>query len=151
MRDEDRRPLSSSWQPPSFADQFDREEERAARADAGWPDDDGRPDPSEYMDPPDTDDPMTFDGPTAPDFLHISKTLDCGHRVEAHEESGGFDEVPRVTEAMVRGLLAFKVKTHDCDLTEEHMRRQRDVVGWGPAEGPPSDVPGMGPIQDAPF
>ncbi len=128
----------------------DRQEERDARRDSGWPDDDdGRPDPSEFAETPDTyEGPMTFEGPSAPDYLHASKTLDCGHRVEAHEESGGFDEVAHVTESMVRDLLAFKIRVHSCDLTEEHLRRERDHVGWGPAEGPPSDQPGMGPVFD---
>ena len=111
---------------------YEREEERDARQDAGWPDGPDRPDPSEY----------------APDRLHLSERLDCGHMVEASEDSGGMDEEPRVTEAMVRDLLAFKIKTHDCDRTEEHHRRQRDRVGWGPVEGPPSDVPGMGPVRE---
>ncbi len=83
---------------------YEAEEARDARADAGWPDDDGRPDPSEYMDPP--------------DVMAFSETLDCGHRVEASEESGGFDEVGHVTESMVRALLAFKIRVHNCELTD---------------------------------
>ena len=58
-----------------------------------------------------------------PEYLAFSELLDCGHRVEASEDSGGFDEVPRVTEKMVRDLLAFKVKTHDCERTEARIRR----------------------------
>ncbi len=51
----------------------------------------------------------------APEYLVQRKTLACGHTVEASEDSGGFDEVPRVTEPMVRALLAFKIRVHNCD------------------------------------
>ncbi len=77
---------------------YEREEERDARRDAGWPDDPDRPDPSEY----------------APDCFHLTKRLDCGHMVSASEDSGGMDELPRVTIADVERLLDFKVATHDC-------------------------------------
>ncbi len=125
--------LYEGWMESQVAAQ-DHQEDRDARRDAGWPDDDGRPDPSEYADRsgPVTDDPMTFDGPNAPDFLHISKTLDCGHRVEASEESGGFDEVGHVTESMVRDLLAFKVRVHNCELTESRVAAARRVADRGP-------------------
>jgi len=79
----------------------------------------------------------------------MSKRLDCGHMVEASEDSGGMDELDRVTVADVERLLAFKIKTHDCERTEEHQRRQSDRVGWGPVEGPPSNIPGMGPVWGA--
>ena len=80
---------------------YEREEEHDARRDAGWSDDPDRPDPSEYE-----------------DRLYLSKRLDCGHLIEASEDSGGMDEMSRVTEAMVWGLLAFKIATHDCDRYE---------------------------------
>jgi hypothetical protein len=91
----------------------DHQEERDARRDSGWPDDDGRPDPSEY----------------APNYLAFSLRLGCGHTVEASEDSGGFDEVPRVTEKMVRDLLAFKIRVHNCELTENRIRVQQDAAG----------------------
>ncbi len=62
-----------------------------------------------------------------PDFICFGRLLDCGHRVSASEESGGFDEAPVVTEAMVRKLLDFKVKTHDCERTEKRVTTAR---GW---------------------
>ena len=73
-----------------------------------------------------------------PDCLHLTKRLDCGHMVSASEDSGGFDEVPRVTEAMVRALLAFKVRVHSCELTEARIARAvadglfRKAFGRGP-------------------
>ncbi len=77
-------------------------------------------------------DRMTFDGPSGPDFLHITKRLDCGHTVEASEDSGGFDEVAHVTESMVRALLAFKVRVHNCELTDNRLR----VAGRPDSAGP---------------
>ncbi len=94
---------------------YEREEERDARRDAGWPDDSDRPDPSEYE-----------------DRLYLSKRLDCGHLIEASEDSGGFDEVPRVTEAMVRDLLAFKVRVHNCEFTDARVAARNRVADGGP-------------------
>ena len=82
---------------------YEREEERDARRFYTGPDEPDRPDPSEY----------------APDRLHFTERLECGHTVSASEDSGGMDELDRVTEEMVRNLLAFKVKTHDCRRTEK--------------------------------
>jgi hypothetical protein len=58
-----------------------------------------------------------------PEYLAFSETLACGHTVEASEDSGGFDEVPRVTEKMVRDLLAFKVRVHNCELADARFLR----------------------------
>ncbi len=66
-----------------------------------------------------------------PEYLGFTETLDCGHRVAASEDSGGFDEVPRVTEKMVRDLLAFKVRVHNCELTDAS-----GSPGVGPDGGP---------------
>ena len=51
-------------------------------------------------------------------FLYRSKRFDCGHLVYASEDSGGMDELDRVTVGDVERLLAFKVATHDCDRYE---------------------------------
>ena len=71
-----------------------------------------------------------------PEVLWFSQRLSCGHTVAASEESGGFDEVPVVTEAMVRELLAFKIRVHDCERTEarlaEASRRAADRNLQGP-------------------
>ncbi len=48
------------------------------------------------------------------DALYRTKRLVCGHAVSASEDSGGMDELPRVTMADVERLLDFKVATHDC-------------------------------------
>ena len=68
-----------------------------------------------------------------PEYLGFSERLDCGHTVEASEDSGGFDEYPRVTEKMVRNLLAFKIRVHNCELTENRIRVERAErwVWWG--------------------
>ena len=79
---------------------YEREEERdSERFYTGS--DDG-PDPSEYE-----------------DRLYLSKRLDCGHRVEASEDSGGMDELDRVTLADVQRLLDFKIATHNCGRFEK--------------------------------
>ena len=80
---------------------YEREEEHDARRDAGWPDDPDRPDPSEYE-----------------DRLYLSKRLECGHSVSASEDSGGMDELDRVTVAGVERLLDFKVASHNCERVE---------------------------------
>jgi len=82
---------------------YEAEEERDSRRFYTGSDEPDRPDPSEY----------------APDRLAFTKRLDCGHTVEASEDSGGMDELDRVTEGMVRNLLASKVKTHDCGRTDQ--------------------------------
>ena len=56
-------------------------------------------------------------------LLAFSKLLECGHRVEASEESGGFDEVAHVTESMVRALLKFRIDIHDCVATDARLAR----------------------------
>ncbi len=79
---------------------YEREEERDSERFYTGGDD--RPDPSEYE-----------------DRLYLSKRLDCGHLVYASEDSGGMDELDRVTVGDVERLLAFKVATHDCDRYEK--------------------------------
>jgi hypothetical protein len=64
-----------------------------------------------------------------PEYLGFSETLACGHTVEASEDSGGFDEEPRVTERMVRDLLAFKIRVHNCELTENRRRVRNAIAG----------------------
>ncbi len=71
-------------------------------------------------------------GEAQPEYLEFSERLACGHRVEASEDSGGFDEYPTVTEKMVRNLLAFKVRVHNCELTDASVAARRRV-----ADGPP--------------
>lgn len=68
-----------------------------------------------------------YSGEAEPEYLGFSERLACGHTVEASEDSGGFDEVPRVTEKMVRDLLAFKVRVHNCELTEKITKAVVDV------------------------
>ena len=48
------------------------------------------------------------------DYLYRTRRLDCGHSVAASEDSGGMDELSRVTVAVVECLLDFKIVTHDC-------------------------------------
>lgn len=78
---------------------YEREEERDAERFYTGPDDPDRPDPNEYED----------------SGLYLSKRLDCGHMVEASEDSGGMDELDRVTVADVQRLLDFKIATHKCE------------------------------------
>ncbi len=78
---------------------YEREEERDSERFYTGSDD--RPDPSEYE-----------------DRLYLSKRLECGHTVEASEDSGGMDELDRVTVADVERLLAFKVGSHNCERFE---------------------------------
>ncbi len=58
-------------------------------------------------------------------FLYRTKRLDCGHSVSASEDSGGMDELPRVTLGDVERLLDFKIKTHDCDRYEKRLQTAR--------------------------
>ena len=97
---------------------YEREEEQDARRFYTGPDEPDRPDPSEY----------------APDRLHLVERLDCGHTVSASEDSGGMDELDRVTLADVQRLLDFKIKTHNC----ERMKVQDAAgsPGIGPDGGP---------------
>ena len=67
-----------------------------------------------------------------PDHLAFNERLACGHTVEASEDSGGFDELPEVTEVMVRALLAFKVRVHNCELTDSRVAAARRVADGGP-------------------
>ena len=53
------------------------------------------------------------------EYLYRMRRLDCGHTVSAGEDSGGMDELPRVTAADVERLLAFKIATHDCGRFEK--------------------------------
>lgn len=79
-----------------------------------------------------------------PDFLHFGKTLDCGHYVAASEESGGFDEVDHVTEAMVRDALAFRISIHDCEVIEV----AAEVAAWRHRDAEDAaGSPGIGPGQ----
>ena len=78
-------------------DPFAYEREEGRDSERFYTGSDDRPDPSEYE-----------------DRLYLSKRLDCGHMVSASEDSGGMDELPRVTIADVERLLDFKVATHDC-------------------------------------
>ena len=80
---------------------YEREEERDARRDSTYPDDPDRPDPSEYAEP-----------------LYRTRLLDCGHLVAAGEDSGGMDELDRVTVGDVERLLDFKVGSHNCERFE---------------------------------
>ncbi len=91
---------------------YEREEARDAARFYTGPDD--RPDPSEYMDPP---------------GLFVEKRLACGHTVEASEDSGGMDELDRVTAADVERLLDFKIKTHDCGRYEKAVRLEGRPFG----------------------
>jgi len=96
---------------------YEREEERDSRRDSPFPEID-RPDPSEYEDPPLTapDDLYQTDPSEYQDSgLHILRQLECGHLVSASEDSGGMDELDRVTLADVQRLLDFKIKTHRCE------------------------------------
>ncbi len=65
------------------------------------------------------------------DGLHLSYRLECGHRVEASEDSGGMDELPRVTFAIVERLLDFKINTHNCERfdTAAALRARGKVFG----------------------
>ncbi len=105
--------LYETWMESQAA--AEREEERdAERFYTGS--DDG-PDPSEYE-----------------DRLYLSKRLDCGHRVEASEDSGGMDELDRVTVADVQRLLDFKISTHNCERVEA--QDAAGSPGIGPNGGP---------------
>ncbi len=96
---------------------YEREEERDAERFYTGPDDPDRPDPSEY----------------APDCFHLTKRLDCGHMVSASEDSGGMDELPRVTVADVQRLLDFKIATHNCERYEKRVVAARLwAIGGGP-------------------
>ncbi len=66
-----------------------------------------------------------------PEVLWFSQRLSCGHTVAASEESGGFDEVPVVTEAMVLDLLAFKIRVHNCELTDNRLAASRRLAANG--------------------
>ena len=99
--------MSNPWdEHPEYAFAYERDEERdSERFYAGG---DDRPDPSEYAEPPSR-----------------TKRLDCGHTVSASEDSGGMDELDRVTLADVERLLEFKIKSHDCGRFENHLIRVR--------------------------
>lgn len=97
-------------------DPFAYEAEEARDAERFYVGSDDRPDPSEYQ-----------------DSLHLTKRLDCGHIVEAGEDSGGMDELDRVTLADVERLLEFKIKTHDCGRYEKRKQAARLwAIGGGP-------------------
>ncbi len=63
------------------------------------------------------------------DGLHLSYRLDCGHRVSASEDSGGMDELPRVTFTVVQLLLNWKIETHNC---ERFKQAERVRIGGRP-------------------
>ena len=50
-----------------------------------------------------------------PGYLYASTRLPCGHVLSASEDSGGMDELPRVTQDAVDRLLAFKIRVHTCE------------------------------------
>jgi len=58
-------------------------------------------------------------------FLYRTKRLDCGHSVSSSEDSGGMDELDRVTLADVQRLLAFKEATHNCEGYEKRVLAAR--------------------------
>ena len=64
-------------------------------------------------------------------FLYRTKRLDCGHSVSASEDSGGMDELPRVTLADVDRLLAFKVASHNCERFEAAERIRAEGRPFG--------------------
>ena len=67
-----------------------------------------------------------------PMTLYRTKRLDCGHSVAASEDSGGMDELDRVTLADVERLLAFKVASHNCErfVAAERIRAEGRPFGW---------------------
>lgn len=68
-----------------------------------------------------------------PPCLYLTRRLDCGHTVSASEDSGGMDELPRVTVADVERLLDFKIATHDCGRYEKRKQAARLwAIGGGP-------------------
>ncbi len=91
---------------------YEREEERDAERFYTGGDD--RPDPSEYE-----------------DRLYWSNRLECGHLVEASEDSGGMDELDRVTLADVQRLLDFKIKAHNCERFEAAERIRAEGRPFG--------------------
>ena len=86
---------------------YEREEERDSERFYFGPD--PALDPSEYQ-----------------EYLSLEKRLDCGHTVAASEDSGGMDELDRVTVGDVERLLAFKVASHSCERFEKAIARR-----WG--------------------
>ncbi len=93
---------------------YEREEERDAGRFYTGPDDPDRPDRGEYEERPD-----------------CVKRLDCGHTVSASEDSGGMDELLRVTAADIQRLLDFKTVTHDCDRFEAAERVRAEGRPFG--------------------
>ena len=93
---------------------YEAEEARDAERFYTGPDDPDRPDPSEYR-----------------DSVHLTKWLDCGHIVEASEDSGGMDELDRVTVADVERLFDFKIATHDCGRYEDVVKVRAEGRRFG--------------------
>ncbi len=116
---------------------YEREEERDSERFYTGPDDPDRPDPSEYQETAGMS-LGTYDrfGPdeTPPAYLFVEKRLDCGHIVAASEDSGGMDELDRVTLADVERLLDFKIKSHSCERIEA--QDAAGSPGIGPNGGP---------------
>ncbi len=90
-------------------DPFAYEREEGRDSERFYTGSDDRPDPSEYE-----------------DRLYLSKRLDCGHMVSASEDSGGMDELDRVTLADVQRLFAFRVASHNCERFEKAI-----AMRWG--------------------
>ena len=65
---------------------------------------------------------MSYEGYDEVPYLSLSELLPCGHRVGASEDSGGMDELDRVTMRDVERLLGFKIKAHRCTRSEELYR-----------------------------
>ncbi len=64
-------------------------------------------------------------------YLYLSRRLDCGHTVSAGEDSGGMDELPRVTFGMVELLLNWKIETHNCERFEAAERIRAEGRPFG--------------------
>ncbi len=101
---------------------YEREEERDSERFYTGPDDPDRPDPNEYED----------------SGLYLSKRLGCGHTVEASEDSGGMDELDRVTLADVQRLLDFKAARHRCSKPDD-LYFPPSALGGGPNYAKPAD------------
>ena len=62
---------------------------------------------------------------------YVSRRLRCGHLIQADENAGGFDEEPRVTRAMVKALLDFRVDIHDCERYEKEKAIRQEGKPFG--------------------
>ncbi len=64
-------------------------------------------------------------------FLYLTRRLHCGHIVSASEDSGGMDELPRVTLGMVELLLNWKIETHNCERFDRAVRVRAEGRPFG--------------------